>query len=534
MITILQSGFWLGVFLLLYKLLFQQFTFFQLNRIYLIVGILVSIVVPHITIENVIYQSVDVEGFISKSGSSPTVAYHKVPMSLFDWQTVLALIYLTGVVVVSFRIVVQFYWLFQKYRSLHKEKQENAYISYTEEPITAFSFFNWIVLNNRQFSLEEQEIMVAHESIHIAQKHTFDVLLSHVLLVWQWFNPFAYGYKKSMLENLEFIADNYNPINTIKKEPYIQLLLKTSLNPVSYEMVNYFNSSLIKKRIDMLHKLPTPKIQQLKYFIILPVVGLLFYAFNRHETIAYVAQTQPMLHDSIAKKMIIILQPTTPDDKLKTIVEVFKKEKATLKISDVKRNEQGEITAISIALETEHAEASFAVKGKKAIKPIQILMDDSQKTASIGSINEAIKEVEWISGSKAKTDAKTETYTWTSSNDDTHKIMEKKIIIFTDEQTDDQGETPKITTIQTEKGDGDGKKFIFISKDEDSDSLQINHKEKIAIPDSEEKVMIYKMSDEAKNGELLIKVNGKIVTEEELKKMNPKEIKDIEIINKDK
>jgi beta-lactamase regulating signal transducer with metallopeptidase domain len=44
--------------------------------------------------------------------------------------------------------------------------------------------------------------------VHVEQKHTLDVLVTEIVCIVNWFNPFAWLIKKAVRENLEFIADD--------------------------------------------------------------------------------------------------------------------------------------------------------------------------------------------------------------------------------------------------------------------------------------------------------------------------------------
>jgi beta-lactamase regulating signal transducer with metallopeptidase domain len=69
-----------------------------------------------------------------------------------------------------------------------------------------------------------------HEEIHVKQKHTADVLFTEILKILLWFNPFIYFYKRAMVTNHEFIADEQVIYNNKNIKSYQELILKKFLN----------------------------------------------------------------------------------------------------------------------------------------------------------------------------------------------------------------------------------------------------------------------------------------------------------------
>jgi TonB family protein len=121
------------------------------------------------------------------------------------------------------------------------------------EGSASFSFFNWLFLDK---SLIENNVnqIIAHEKIHSQEKHSIDILLLEFLLIWQWFNPFVYLLKKSVIENHEYLADQGTLFESRRVTEYKLLLLQNILNQSNYALTNNFSYSLIKKRLKMMEK----------------------------------------------------------------------------------------------------------------------------------------------------------------------------------------------------------------------------------------------------------------------------------------
>jgi beta-lactamase regulating signal transducer with metallopeptidase domain len=67
-------------------------------------------------------------------------------------------------------------------------------------------------------------------------------------------NPIMWFYRKEMLQNLEYIADNFASLQVSNSVNYQKTLLKVVLNQHQLTITNQFYQSLIKKRIVMLNK----------------------------------------------------------------------------------------------------------------------------------------------------------------------------------------------------------------------------------------------------------------------------------------
>lgn len=266
------------VFLIIYDLFLKRETFFQWNRVYLICTYIFSMILPWVKIEALKTEAPEVfQGY-----------------SEFLWNTNDAAIVVSNVEESSFNMpweyVVLFsgmflaasflgYKLYQIYTL--KQKGEVKYFKHFTRIVIAnsslaFSFFKSIFLGDKVLEKEHQNIL-EHELVHIREKHSYDLMFFELMRIVGWFNPLVYVYQNRVSELHEFIADA-TVAKTNKKEQY-QFLLSQVFQTQNISFINqFFNSSLIKKRIVMLQKTRSKKIWQLKYLLLLPLIfGLLIY-----------------------------------------------------------------------------------------------------------------------------------------------------------------------------------------------------------------------------------------------------------------
>jgi len=136
------------------------------------------------------------------------------------------------------------------------------------EKSAAYSFFNRIFISD---SLASYPAVLKHEETHVRQYHSLDVVLLEILSIVIWYNPVAYLYKRSVKHIHEFIADEA-ACREEGKEDYAMLLLSSTLGvPVSQLVNHFFNQSLLKRRIMMLHKKKSGRSALLKYGLSVPL-----------------------------------------------------------------------------------------------------------------------------------------------------------------------------------------------------------------------------------------------------------------------
>jgi bla regulator protein BlaR1 len=99
-----------------------------------------------------------------------------------------------------------------------------------------------------------------------------------LLKIVMWFNPLIYIYQNRITLLHEYISDAVVVKDTDKKS-YFNKLLNETFEIENISFVNqFYKHSLIKKRIMMIAKEKSQKVKQLKYLLLIPILGsMLFY-----------------------------------------------------------------------------------------------------------------------------------------------------------------------------------------------------------------------------------------------------------------
>ncbi|NGX83744.1 M56 family metallopeptidase [Aequorivita sp. KMM 9714] len=285
---ILKSAGILSLFYLVYTFLLKKETHFTFNRLFLFIGVLAAAILPFIQFtKTIIIETPALASFSSTETTSETLTSIAFNTN-YSIENILLYIYVLGVIVFSLRFIYQLVSLFILLEKQPHKQSNNCKIIEVSESISPFSFFNYIVYNPNLHTDNELGMILAHEKAHVEQLHTLDVLISNLLIIIQWFNPLAWGYKKSIVENLEYLADRTTITRINSKKEYQLALLNTSLaSPLSAPTNNFYNS-FIKKRIIMLNKANSNRQNAFKAMVLLPLLTIFLWSFNVNEVKKYV------------------------------------------------------------------------------------------------------------------------------------------------------------------------------------------------------------------------------------------------------
>ncbi|MCF4100226.1 M56 family metallopeptidase [Gillisia sp. M10.2A] len=276
---ILQVVFFQLLFLVVYEVLLKKETFFTYNRIYLLLTPIFAFILPLLKIKvlgKIAEESLYVQlpaVFINSRPATNIVALPEVQVSmaqgrLVDWPFV---IYIAG-------LCISILLFAYKYRTILKllsrsSKFKDKAVKFISIPNSdmAFTFFNHIFLGEK-LEEEQRAHIVNHELAHARQYHSLDLLLFEVLKIIFWFNPLIYIYQARLTAVHEFIADE-QALKATERASYYQQLLNTAFGTTNISFINqFFNHSLIKKRIVMLQKSKSKTIAKFKYLLVVPLL----------------------------------------------------------------------------------------------------------------------------------------------------------------------------------------------------------------------------------------------------------------------
>ena len=279
-IYLLKSAFCLSFSYLIYKVTLSQETFHRFNRRMLGSVLFFSLFLPLLQLKTeepvFIQQSwADFTALLhNHSETGHEVQEHAIICQIGMW------IYLIGCLLLLGQ------WCGQMVRTIRIIRQgekhqlaNNTFLILTDRPVAPFSWKNYIVISHIDWE-QQGQLIITHEKAHIRYRHWIDLSGANLLLVLQWCNPFAWAFKREVQRTLEYEADTqvihqgFDPYN------YQLLLIERAVGRPKYLWVTtQFDASDLRKRIAMMQRQKSVAWHRLKALYILPLAGLMVFAF---------------------------------------------------------------------------------------------------------------------------------------------------------------------------------------------------------------------------------------------------------------
>jgi beta-lactamase regulating signal transducer with metallopeptidase domain len=280
-IYLLKVSLCLSLFLLLYGVALRHTTFFQLNRYYLVIGIVVSFIIPGITIswfaqpyDFSLTESIETS-WIETIYTSPATKPVDVVDHTINYTFLLSMVYFIGALILLSRSVLFIIRLIRIINTSEMTYFNNVRIVKTKQS-QAFTFFHVILLPEHEID----QAILTHEKVHVTQRHWIDLLLIELTCVMLWFNPLIVLYRKAIQQQHEYLADSHTLESGIAIEQYLHCLLNHIQLENTFVLVNKFYSKPIKDRIMMMTKNKTSMKFKSMYLLLIPALCLLLVAFS--------------------------------------------------------------------------------------------------------------------------------------------------------------------------------------------------------------------------------------------------------------
>ena len=269
------------LFYLMYIAVFRHDTFIRLRRAYLLSAILFSLFYPLFAVDALgglftfpqPHQTM--EATIEFGRPTAILLEENTTGFTVPWNSVAKIVLVLGSLFFAFRLFAQVVSIVRIRRRCREKVILGYKILNASHEITPFSFFKWIIVNADAHSEEELQQILLHESTHVRQWHSADVLLGELLLVFFWWNPIVWLLKREIAINLEYLADNDVLQHGINSREYQYHLLKLTYHETAVPLSNHFNVSQLKQRITMMNKTQSPAPKLAKYLTVLPLALLL-------------------------------------------------------------------------------------------------------------------------------------------------------------------------------------------------------------------------------------------------------------------
>lgn len=274
---------------LLYYGLFKNLSFFQINRIYLLIAAISGFVIPVIQIpfwENHVTEIISLaisEAPVQLNTNSNTDASQ---LELTWLISLVFIAYLVGVILYFSKLLGTLFkisLLVKKHG--FDECNEIKTVHLTSGP-PIFVFLNFVFINMHKMNIHSNELkqVIEHEKNHILQKHTLDNIMMELIITVCWFNPILRLMKRELNNIHEFYADQKVTQNIQDLDSYSRLILRLSSSKDEHiPLTHQFSMYNIKQRIIMLNQKKNKNSQLIRYFMIVPCISILLLAFSCEE-----------------------------------------------------------------------------------------------------------------------------------------------------------------------------------------------------------------------------------------------------------
>ncbi|RLE03083.1 MAG: hypothetical protein DRJ13_04885 [Bacteroidetes bacterium] len=234
-----------------YKLFFERDKNFTVRRIYLLGVVLLPLILPllpdsmRMPVGQMAPISISLEGVTIFGTGTVSEAAGKI-----SFTSVLLMIYL---VILAFGIIKVFMQLGRVAHAIIRSKRFKVddITFLASQALHASSFFGYIFIDPAAKADDSFSHILEHENIHKREWHSIDRILVEVFVMINWFNPVAWMFRRSVIENLEYLADSAVLRRGTDPTKYQLSILNQYIGCASIS--NQF-SSQIKKRINMLNK----------------------------------------------------------------------------------------------------------------------------------------------------------------------------------------------------------------------------------------------------------------------------------------
>lgn len=239
-----------SIFIAVYYFALEKEKMYRFNRFYLLGSLILSYIIPFITI-SVRAPETEARPQIIIEEATQQMAFIQPEQESFDWIYVLWGVYAA----ITLFLLIKSILAVLSIRQLKGKKQiyHDYNILLTQKDLPPFSFWNTIYMgeNYAKNNVIDPRIFL-HEKSHLDQKHSTDLIIIDILKIFTWFNPLIFLFKKAVVTNHEFLADESVLNEEVNVKEYQNLILDELLAHQNPPLTHSFNFNNTKKRFIMM------------------------------------------------------------------------------------------------------------------------------------------------------------------------------------------------------------------------------------------------------------------------------------------
>ena len=278
LLYIARAGLYLSLFYAFYLLVMRYTTFFRLNRVLILTGSYVCLLLPLIRLR-MATEVIVAENMTMVAAGPETAGINAV--TPFPWQEILLALYITGALVTLTLHGISACKMMRLIRKGERFVREGCRLIIMEEDIPSFSWGRSVVISRRD--LEENPAIFTHECMHVQCRHSLDLLLLLPLQLLFWWNPLVWITREELRLMHEYEADEGVIQKGIDATQYQLLLVRKAVGEQRFSLASGFRHSKLKNRIAMMLKPTSSRWMRWSYLALIPVLAAFMYACNPPE-----------------------------------------------------------------------------------------------------------------------------------------------------------------------------------------------------------------------------------------------------------
>lgn len=280
LLYIARAGLYMSLFYAFYLLVMRRTTFFRLNRVLLLLGSYLCLLLPFIRLRTVTTDVVASELTMVAVGMEPAAGKVSVEnaASAFPWQELIMVVYMAGALAVLLLFVISTLKMVRLIRSGERAEKDGGSLVLLEQDVPSFSWGRMVVMNRKE--LEENPAIFTHERMHVRCHHSLDILLLLPIQLLFWWNPLVWITREELRLLHEYEADEGVLQKGIDATQYQLLLVRKAVGEQRFTLASGFQHVKLKNRIAMMMKSASSAWMRWSYLALIPVLAVTMYACN--------------------------------------------------------------------------------------------------------------------------------------------------------------------------------------------------------------------------------------------------------------
>ena len=305
---IARAGLYLALFFAFYLLVMRRTTFFRLNRVLLLAGSYLCLLLPLIRLRTVSVSVSVSELSMVGVGDQPAEQAFRVG---FPWKEVLLALYITGIVVTLVLFLVSAWKMHRTIRNGVSTEQAGCRLVVLEQDAPSFSWGRYIVIGRKD--MEENPAIFTHELMHVRSHHTLDLILFLPIQLFFWWNPLVWIIREELRLVHEFEADEKVIQKGIDATQYQLLLVRKAVGEQRFSLASGFQHAKLKNRIEMMLKPASSGWMRWSYLALIPVLAIVMFACNPSKKTKKAKEAAPEAQEQVAPATKADVPTETPD-----------------------------------------------------------------------------------------------------------------------------------------------------------------------------------------------------------------------------